>query len=278
MFKSILVAVDGSSYAQAATDYGAYLATEFGSRVELIHVIDWRLLVGHFISHFDEVFRKERGESFTERVKRYYQQYAERIVEQARQRAKEFGVSDIAVTIETGNIAKHIIERAAGSDLVVIGQRGESSEDETGFPGSVTGRVVHSIKTTALIVQPPMRMFRRALVAYDGSAAAHRALQAIVPLAVAFRLELDVVHLIEPRKDPNCLKRASELLAVHPVSYITHYLEGDSHAVILKHAKEKECDLLAMGAFSDRDVEVLALGTTTEAMLGQSHIPVFVHR
>jgi nucleotide-binding universal stress UspA family protein len=278
MFKDILVAVDGSAHARAATEYAGYLAAEFGSRVELIHVVDWRLMVGHFITHFDEVFRSERGENFTERVKHYYQRYGERVIEQARERLTEFGVHDVAATIETGKVAKHIIERANLSDLLIIGQRGEATEDDTGFLGSVTTRVVRAIKTTALVAQPPMREFHRALLAYDGSRAAHRAMEALARLAVAFRLELDVVHLIEPRKDPGCLKQAGEYLSRHPVSFITHYLEGDSHEVILEHARQKECDLLAMGAFADRDVDVLALGTTTEAMLGQSHIPVLVHR
>ena len=60
MFKNLLVAMDGSLHAQAANDYGAYLATELGARLELLHVIDWQLLVGHFLTHFDEVFRSER--------------------------------------------------------------------------------------------------------------------------------------------------------------------------------------------------------------------------
>jgi nucleotide-binding universal stress UspA family protein len=278
MFKTILVAVDGSIHAQAAIDYGAYLAAAFGSRVELLHVIDRNLLIGHFITHFHDVFRRELGDSFTERVGHYYKQYGERLIERARQRLTDFGVEDIRTSIETGSVAKHIIERANRSDLLVIGQHGEAAEFETGFVGSITGKVVHSIKTTALVVQPPMRVFHRALLAYDGSGAANRAMETLARLAVALKLEVDVVHLIEPRKDMNSLKQASEYLTRHPINFTAHHLEGDSHLAILEHASKKECDLLAMGAFADQDVEGLALGTTTEAMLGHSHIPVLVHR
>lgn len=99
----------------------------------------------------------------------------------------------------------------------------------------------------------------------------YQQMESLIRLAVAFRLEIDVVHLTEPHKDMNCLKEASNYLARHPIFYETHYLEGDSHMIILEHAKKKECDLLVMGAFADRDLESLALGTTTEAMLGHSH-------
>jgi hypothetical protein len=54
---------------------------------------------------------------------------------------------------------------------------------------------------------------------------------------------VDVVHLIEPRKDSTCLKLASEYLAHHPIFHTTHYLEGDSHAAILEHA-ERERSLI----------------------------------
>src|SRR5436309_269953 len=72
MLKKVLVAVDGSPHAQAATDYAAYLAVKFSAQLELLHVIDWRLLAGHLITHFEEVLRSEQAESFTERVKLYY--------------------------------------------------------------------------------------------------------------------------------------------------------------------------------------------------------------
>jgi nucleotide-binding universal stress UspA family protein len=278
MFKNILVAVDDSTHAKAAVEYGAYLSAKFRTRLELLHVIDWRFLAGHFITHFDEVYRSGGGESFRERVEHYYQSYGERLLEEARARSVELGARDVTVSVEMGNVAKHIIKRAAQSDLLVIGQQGETAEDGPGLLGAVTERVIRSIDVAALVVQPPMREFRRALLAYDGSAAAHRAMETLVRLAAALKLEIEAVHLIEPRKDKTSLKRAAEYLDRHSVPFETTYLRGKSHARILEHAREKGCDLLVMGAFADKAVEVLALGTTTEAMLRMSHIPVLVHR
>jgi len=278
MFRNILVAMDGSLHSEAAIEYGAYLAAEFGAHIEALHVIDWQLVAGHLITHFDDLFRRELGDSFSERVKHYYKDYGERLIEHARQRAMDFGVSKFTGTIESGKVAKHIIEHTEKADLLVIGQHGEAAELETGFIGSVVGQVLHSIKTTALVVQPPMRKFSRALLAYDGSAAADRAMEKLAMLTQAFKLEVDVVHLIEPRKDMDSLKQASAYLARYQINFTTHYMEGDSHLSILEHAKQKECDLLAMGAFADREVEALALGTTTEAMIGHASIPVMVHK
>jgi Universal stress protein family len=71
MFKSILVAVDGSTHSKAAVEYGGRLAAKFGGRIELLHVIEQRLLVGDFITHFTEVFRRKIDRSFAEWVERY---------------------------------------------------------------------------------------------------------------------------------------------------------------------------------------------------------------
>jgi nucleotide-binding universal stress UspA family protein len=278
MFKSILVAVDGSTHAKAAIEYGGRVAAKLGARVELLHVIERRLLVGDFITHFTEVFQRKIDGSFAEWVERYYVEYGHGLVERARQRCLSVGISDCGVAIETGGVDKQIISYADKADLLVIGQRGETEEHELRSLGSVAARVLHDVKTTALIVQPPVRDWRRALLAYDGTPAARRAMDVLGELAVTLDLEVDVAHLIEPDKDPNCLKEAEEYLSRLPVPYEVHYLRGDTHAVILQHASEKGCDLLFMGAFNKLTPDVLALGAATETILKQSQIPVLIHR
>lgn len=278
MFKHILVAIDGSTHAKAAVEYGARLAVTLGGRLELLHVIDWRLLAGHFISHFTEVLRAEGQGSFAERVERYYREYGNSLVERARQRCLELGARDCTTAVETGRVAQQISARAENADLLLIGQRGETEEIEVCSLGSVAERVLRSIKITALVAQLPVREWRRALLAYDGTPAARRAMEALGELAVSLKLAVDVVHLMEPHKDPNCLKEAEEYFARLSIAHELHYLQGDTHALILQHAAERGCDLLSMGAFANRQLESLALGTTTEAILRQSQIPVLVHQ
>jgi nucleotide-binding universal stress UspA family protein len=278
MFKNILVAVDGSTHAKAAVEYGARLAAKLGARVELLHVIERRLLVGDFITHFTEVFRHKIDGSFAEWVERYYLEYGQGLVERARQHCLSLGATDCDVAVETGKAAKQIISHAKEADLLVMGQRGESEEHEVLFIGSVAARVLHDVKTTALVVQPPVREWRRALLAYDGTPAARRAMEILGNMAVTLKLQVDAVHWIEKDKDPNCLKEAEEYLSQLPVSYEIHYLRGDSHEVILQHASEKGCDLLAMGAFTNLISDALARGTATETILRLSQIPALIHR
>jgi nucleotide-binding universal stress UspA family protein len=278
MFKSILVAVDGSTHSMAAVEYGGRLAAKLGGRIELLHVIEQRLLVGDFITHFTEVFRSKIDRSFAEWVERYYLEYGHGLVERARQRCLSLGVNHCGVAVEIGKVDKQIISHADEADLLVIGQRGETEERELRILGSVVAQVLHDVKTTALVVQPPVREWRRALLAYDGTSAARRAMEVLGELAMTMGLEVDVAHLIEPDKDPNSLKEAEEYLSRLPVPYNVHYLRGDTHAVISQHAFQEGCDLLFMGAPTKLRSDVLGLGTATETILRQSQIPALIHR
>jgi nucleotide-binding universal stress UspA family protein len=49
MFNGVLVGVDGSTHAKAAVEYGGRLAAKSGVRIELLRIIERRLLVGDFI-------------------------------------------------------------------------------------------------------------------------------------------------------------------------------------------------------------------------------------
>jgi nucleotide-binding universal stress UspA family protein len=102
-------------------------------------------------------------------------------------------------------------------------------------------------------------------------------MHALARLAVALNLEVDAVELLEENEPQDALLEVSEYFKDFPVRVSTHYLEGDSLNVILKHLKEAKCDFLAMGAYADQTAEKLGLGSTTEYLMRNSPVPVFVH-
>src|SRR5205814_135485 len=135
-------------------------------------------------------------------------------------------------------------------------------EYETGFLGSVTEKVVRSVERPVLLTRLLFREFRRALLAYDGSAAAMNAMRMLARLAVVLEMEVDAVQLVGEGEPTTALKDVVLYFKDFPVRLDTHYLIGDSHAAIIEHAKENNCDLLVMGAYDNRVADSLALGTT----------------
>jgi nucleotide-binding universal stress UspA family protein len=272
----VLIATDGSVHSDAAVSCGASLAARTRAHVTAIYVIDARLLAGHFVTHFSEVLGSGYSPGIVERVREYYHAHGQRVLERAAAICEHYDVACRAV-LETGNVAKVLAGAATAADLLVMGKHGEDEEHETGFLGSVAEKVLRSVKRPVLLTPLLFREFHRALLAYDGSDAARRAMQALARLAVVLDIEVDAVELIEENEPTEALIEVDHYFKDFPVHVSTHYLTGDSLRVILDHAQEKECDLLVMGAYADETAESLGLGSTTEYLMRNSPVPVLVH-
>jgi len=282
---NVLIATDGSAHAEAAVEYGAWLAARTGASATVIHVIDARRLAGQFIRHFSEIVEGQgvgvparvREAGLLERVRAYYHAHGLRVLERAAAVCERYDVA-CRTELETGSVVKILAGRAPHADLLVMGKHGEDVDLETGFLGSVAEKVVRKVGRPVLLAQPPFREFKRALLAYDGSAAARRAMQALARLAVALRMEeVDAVELVEWNEPTEALTEVLRYFKDYPVHVNTHYLKGDSLSVILDHASEAKCDLLVMGAYADQTAESLGLGSTTEYLMRNSAVPVLVH-
>ena len=272
----IVVATDGSAHAEAAVEYGAWLAARTGARLSAAHVIDARRLAGHFVRHFSEVLRDTRSPGLRARVREDYHAWGQEALERAAVLCERYDVG-CRKELETGNVVKLLSERAGRSDLLVLGQHGEDEERETGFLGSVAEKVVRSVRKPVLLVQPPFREFRRALLAYDGSPAVRRAMRALAPLAAALDMEADAVELVEENEPTAAVIEVPKYFKDFPVHTSPHYLVGDSFRVILDHVEETKSDLLVMGAYAYCTAESISLGSTTEFLMRNSPVPVLVH-
>ena len=273
---SLLIATDGSVYADVATECGAWLAARLGARITALYVIDARRLAGHFIKHVSEILESFPYEGVIERVRDYYRKQGDEALRRAAKICERFGV-ECETELRTGNVVKVISDESANADLLMIGERGEDEELETGFLGSVSEKLVRKVNHPVLLTGLQVREFKRALLAYDGSEAARRAMKLLAILAAALGMEVEAVQMVEEGEPTTALKEVISYFKNYPVRLSTHYLLSDTHAVIIEHAKEMNCGLMVMGAYNNRLGESLALGTTTDYLLRNSPIPVLVH-
>jgi len=172
---------------------------------------------------------------------------------------------------------KIVADASVDADLLVIGARGEDEEFETGFLGSVAEKLVRKVNRPVLLTGLQFREFRRALLAYDGSAAAREAMKMLARLTAALEMDVDAVQMVEEGESTTALKEVVSYFKDYPVHLSTHYLTGDSHSLIIDHAKEIGCDLMVMGAYENALADSLALGTTTDYLVRNSLVPVLVY-
>jgi nucleotide-binding universal stress UspA family protein len=273
---SLLIATDGSVYADVATECGAWLAARLRARITVLYVIDARRLAGHFIRNISEILESFPSEGIADRVRDYYRKQGNEALKRAASICERYRVT-CQTDLQTGNVVKIVADASVDADLLVIGARGEDEEFETGFLGSVAEKLVRKVNRPVLLTGLQFREFRRALLAYDGSAAAREAMKMLARLAAALEMEVDAVQMVEEGESTTALKEVVSYFKNYPVRLSTHYLTGDSHAVIIEHAKEIGCDLMVMGAYDNRLADSLALGTTTDYLVRNSPAPVLVH-
>ncbi|MEM3386870.1 MAG: universal stress protein [Nitrososphaerales archaeon] len=140
MFRKILVAVDGSTFAEHAVEYAAMLAKKFGSELVLIHAIlnPMYTYEGIVLSPPLEQLEKAGQEVLNRNVA-----LAEKIGVQAKTR--------LVVGHPADEISK--VANEEDFDLLVVGSRGLSSV-KAFLLGSVSEKLSRLAKCPVLIVKP----------------------------------------------------------------------------------------------------------------------------
>ncbi len=146
MFKKILVAVDGSKNANRAVDAAVDLATRYQASALLLHVI-------RNMSLPQEIWDMISAGEVTESRLEILQDSAEIILENAREKFQQAGITDAQSHYLIGNPAPTIARYAKDNDvdLIIIGQRGVSSELE--IMGSIARKLVNIAPTSCLVIK-----------------------------------------------------------------------------------------------------------------------------
>jgi len=145
MFNKLLVPVDGSKHADRAVDMAIELAKCHGSSVVLVHVIRDLALPKEILEMI------AAGEILASR-KQILEDSASIILDNARGKFQEAGLSDVRTECLMGNPASKILEYAEQNevDLIVLGQRGLGPYQ--GLLGGVARKLVNTTTVPCLIV------------------------------------------------------------------------------------------------------------------------------
>jgi nucleotide-binding universal stress UspA family protein len=139
MFKTIVLALDGSEAARRAAPLAVELAERDGARLVIVHVDERIAGKGGGQVHLDE----------------------DSIQADIREQAEQFAQRGIATTVRmseamVGGPARPIadVAREEGADLIVVGTRGHAGLSGI-LLGSVTQRLLHLAHQPVLAVPPP---------------------------------------------------------------------------------------------------------------------------
>jgi len=278
MIKHILIALDGSDHVRAALYYALWLAERFQAQLHGLHVIDIVSVEGPFFQDVSGALGFEPYFDVAGKVREALQERGRLLLEEFTETCRERGLA-CETGLSTGIIANEICERARTTDLVVIGHRGVNERFSTGLLGGTAESVAR--KSPRPVVVSPMQFYPIAhpLLAYDGSQRASAALHGAAEFCAHLDLPLTVMS-VSTREDgaERVLDEARRYLASYGIQPTFLALTGHPHQRIIECIKDRNHDLLFIGAYGHSRIIEMVLGSTTEYVLRNSPCPVFLSR
>ncbi len=299
MFQRILVPLDGTAVSEEALVPARSIARATGGQILLARAVEARSPHGH--SAFEQQVREVRE------AEAYVSELAGQLASDSIQTEPI-----VLVNEPSGAIAEEAAFRRA--DLIVMATHGRHGVDALLHP-SVARRVLD--RTTApVLVWPAAHMKgaaaadmfaeseRPILVPLDGSALAEVALTYAMDFATLFRKPLAIMRAADPlfaavpqtylastsgvvlappvderEEARSYLADISMQLATRNVKFVeTWSPEGAAAPSILQTATAARADLIVMASHGRSGITRILLGSVTQDVLRQTHLPILVAR
>lgn len=272
---SLLLAVDTSPYAEAATRYASFFSQHLHLPLRALHVLDSRaaaapaalntgmddmtLLTPQFDASVQELL-EERGEEVKGKTEKLLQ---------------SLGVGAV-LELTAGSPAGEILDRSATETLTVLGKEGETAS-LTDAPklGGVAERVVRRAQGAVLLVPEKFAEPKRLLLGYDGSARAEGALEYVLTLAQSLKLPVLALSAHKDEAVGQAQLSAVRERTAGNFRLETEYRYGDPVEAILSATKEG--DVIAIGAFGAGRLAEFFGGSTTADIIRKANMPVLLH-
>ncbi len=149
-FEKILVPVDFSESSKAALEHAAFLATELGSSIEVMHVVE----PPDFVP-LDTALAGVGTGAMPQTLGEIARQQAEKDVAELIDGVDRTKLKAIDASVRTGYAHEIIVDEAEKHDLVVMGTHGRTGLAHL-VMGSVAERVVRRCKSPVLTVKAPL--------------------------------------------------------------------------------------------------------------------------
>lgn len=275
MIKQILVPTDGSEHALLGVQYGIGLAKQHEASLIGLHVVDIRLLEGPFLRDISASLGTAPYVNYQNNMSLILEEKGKAALDDFAVRCEKSGVQ-FQRTQLTGSVAHTIIEQSELADLVVMGRGGEHGEWLGGLIGSTTEAVVRHAKCPVLVTGRKEARIQRFVVAYDGSPHAKHALQFATSIGEAWLVPFEVVAV--SKDGDGIIAEARSYLDAHDLAVEYTVLDGDPRDAIVDFARDRQADLLVMGAYGHSKVRELLLGSTTQYVINHAPCPVLLAR
>jgi nucleotide-binding universal stress UspA family protein len=204
---------------------------------------------------------------------------------------RERGV-EVETLVKHGAVTQEILQVLGDlhPDLVVLGSHGRSRLAQL-LIGSVSHNVAKHTSCSALVVRDTAPWRGRVLVAIDGSPQSGQAIRCLERLPLPPGQACAVLHVLDPLMDSGDARVSQRLAAAERLvekaaaplakaGYNVEPLVHDGHPAqeILRVAKERDVELVVVGARGLSGIQEFLLGSVSGRVLQYAHCSVLIAR
>ncbi|MFB9866524.1 universal stress protein [Vreelandella sulfidaeris] len=285
MTEHVLAAIDGSQFAESVCDYAAWASLAMAAPLTFVHVVDnhsdvpsEQNLSGNLRFGAREQLMQELSALDEQRAKVNREQ-GKLMLEAAKARALEDGVSAPVTRQLNGTLVETLVELEKDVRLLVVGKRGETAHQASGHLGANLERVVREMHRPILMVPTTFKRPEKVLMAFDNSKTARKGVEMLARSPLFKGAECHVLIVGADTAE----HRSEQEWALSTLREAGHHAEGAIRAgevdeALQAYEKEHTIDLLIMGAYGHSRIRHLLVGSTTTTMLRNSELPVLILR
>lgn len=279
----IIACIDGSVYSNSVADHAAWAGARLSAGVELLQVLGRREartsdLSGNLAADGREQLLIELAQLDAERAK-LLQARARVVLDDSKARMISAGVTDVTIQLRNGDLLETLTEREAGTDLFIVGKRGEAADFASAHLGSNLERIVRSIHRPILVAARAFKPINKALIAFDGGPSILKAIDQICRLPLLKGVHLHLVHVGNDGPDIHArLDRAVAQLTTGGHTAEARTVQGVTETAISKLVEGEDMNLLVMGAYGHSRIRSLIIGSTTTELIRSCKVPVLLYR
>ncbi len=284
MSDRVLAAIDGSQYSESVCDYATWAAKALDAPLSFIYVLDNHAqvaepdLTGNLGLGTREHLLEQLSDIEEQRAKVARKQ-GKLILAAAQHRAADLGVTDARVLQRNGKLVETLVENETDTRLLVLGKRGESAQQTSGYLGSNLERVAREMHRPILMVPKQFTQPQNVMMAFDGSKTARKGVEMLAksPLFEGATCHVVIVGA-ETAENRSQLEWAIETLQAAGHVAEGAIRAGDVEETLRAYKQENTIDLLVMGAYGHSRIRHLLVGSTTTQMLRNAQMPVLILR
>lgn len=280
----VMACIDGSQSTRAVCDYAAWASQRLSAPLTLLHVLDEVQYPVHAdlsgaIGLGSREHLLEELASLDQQRHALAMEQGRLMLEAARERVQADGVEPAQLRQRHGDLVDCLHELEADIRLLVIGRQGKTSDGLSQLLGSHLENVIRTVQRPILVSCGAYTPPKSYMLAYDGSATAHKSLEMIAASPLLKGLPCHLVMVGADTNDAREQLKAAARVVQDAASEVNLAIRaGEVEPTLHAYQSEQGIDLLAMGAYGHSRIRQFLVGSTTSTLLRTSNSALLILR